>query len=81
MIRNIIWVFLRRVNKMFRKKQREIKVRMPTQKGDEAVVMSEQELKEKQKDGWLVVDNQNGELVEKVNDVEDVTIFPPVSGG
>lgn len=67
---------------MFRKKEeRKINVRMPTQKGDEAVVMTENELKQKQKNGWLVVDKKNGELVEKLNEVEDVTIFPPVAGG
>jgi hypothetical protein len=60
---------------------KKIKVRKPTEKGDETVLMSVPEIEEKVEAGWVVVDPLNGELVEKYSELEEVTIFPPISGG
>lgn len=58
-----------------------IKVRKPTEEGDSLCEMSVQELEKTQEEGWIIVDPLTGELVEKVLDQKEVTIFPPVSGG
>lgn len=60
---------------------KKIKVRKPCSEGDKTELMSVPEIEEKVEEGWVVVDPLTGELVEKVSELEEVTIFPPVSGG
>ena len=61
---------------------KKIKVTFPTYAGDENRMMIIQELKDDYKD-YLIIDPNIGEQVniEKLANLEEVVIMPPISGG
>jgi hypothetical protein len=80
-----------RLGKMFRiddderKTNRLIKVRFPSMAGDTNRTMTVQELQEEYKD-YLIIDPKVGEQVnlEKIanlEDIQEVVVMPPISGG
>jgi hypothetical protein len=79
------------LNKLFGKEMdigkegRQIKVRFPSMAGDENRMMSIQELKQECKD-YLIFDPKVGEQVDleklaNLEEIQEVVIIPPISGG